>query len=194
MSWKKNKLDWSPQKVWTLWHYQNKHFVWASQPAWQQQHWLNHWCEFGGGVICLTTNRRQCLGNLFGKHSLFSQLSLIMVVPQKLHTSLLKSLTGKDHLFIPAGKSLILFLFLSTHHEPVLTLLDRPINYSVLALPYSPLVFPNEPLTTSLSLSLSLFPCLCQPPIKAQEMMSSLQSPHDRQKERGGKSERARAK
>ncbi len=82
----------------------------------------------------------------------------------------------KGSSFIPAGKSL----------------LDRPINYSVLSISHSPLVFQNEPLTTSLSPS--LFPCLSQPPIKAQEMMSSLQSPYDRQKESGGKSERARAK
>ncbi len=84
----------------------------------------------------------------------------------------------KGSSFIPAGKSL----------------LDRPINYSVLSISHSPLVFQNKLLTTSLSLSHSLFPCLSQPPIKAQEMMSSLQSPYDRQKESRGKSERARAK
>ncbi len=53
-----------------LWHYQNKNFVWASRPAWQQQHWVNQWCEFGGAIW--PTSSRKCLWNLFGKYSLFS--------------------------------------------------------------------------------------------------------------------------
>lgn len=51
-------------------------------------------------------------------------------------------------------------------------------------------MFLYEPLTISHPL---LIPLLSLSPIKAQEMMSSLQSPHDRQTERGGKSETARA-
>jgi len=100
-------------------------------------------------------------------------------------THFTKSQTEENHLFIPAGSDI---KDICTH-ECSYSLLNGPI-LSFITPSFSTSMNHSQSFTLSLSLSLSL----SQPPIKAQEMMSILQSPHDRQGERRGKSETARAK